>query len=172
MRRMEIADRIAAERDYLVAVASRRLHNREHSEDVVQATLLAGLTAARRFRGEASLRTWLTAILKNRIVDELRARGREPLAADLRGEPGPLPEATQADPSAEIEARQTARRLQKRLDSMPASCSRAFVLRELQGRPSCEITARLSLTPSQFWQCLHKVRRELRAELGITHAHS
>lgn len=172
MRRMELADRIAAERDYLVAVASRRLRNREHSEDVVQATLLAGLAAARRYRGDASLRTWLTTILRNRIVDELRARGREPLASDLRDEPGPLPEATQPDALAEIEARQAARRMQMRLDSMTASCSRAFVLRELQGRPSREITARLRLTPSQFWQCLHKVRRELRAELGITHASS
>jgi DNA-directed RNA polymerase specialized sigma24 family protein len=45
-------------------------------------------------------------------------------------------------------------------------------MRELQGRPSREITERLSLTPSQFWQCLHRVRRELRAELGSTHAHS
>jgi RNA polymerase sigma-70 factor (ECF subfamily) len=169
---MELPDRIAAERDYLVALASRHLRSREHSEDVVQSTLLAGLAAARRYRGEASLRTWLTAILRNRIVDELRARGREPLASNLWGQPGPLPEATQADPSAEIEARQVAGRMQERLDSMPASCSLAFVMRELQGRPSREITARLSLTPGQFWQCLHKVRRELRAELGITHAHS
>jgi DNA-directed RNA polymerase specialized sigma24 family protein len=62
--------------------------------------------------------------------------------------------------------------MQTRLESMPAACSRAFVMRELQGRPSREITARLSLTPGQFWQCLHKVRRELRAELATTHAHS
>jgi DNA-directed RNA polymerase specialized sigma24 family protein len=61
--------------------------------------------------------------------------------------------------------------MQRRLDALPSACSRAFVMRELQGRPSREITARLSLSPSQFWQCLHKVRRALRAELGITHAH-
>lgn len=169
---MELPDRIAAERDYLLALASRQLRNREHSEDVVQSTLLAGLGAASQYRGAASLRTWLAAILRNRIVDHLRLRGREPLAADLGGEPAPRPEATLADASAEAEARQTARRMQERLDALPAKCSRAFVMRELQGRPSREIAARLSLTPPQFWQCLHKVRRELRAELGITHAHS
>jgi len=169
---MELPDRIAAERDYLLTFASRRLRNRERSEDVVQSTLLAALAAARQFRGSASLRTWLTAILRNRIVDELRAHGREPLAADLGGEAARRPGAAAADPSAELEARQTVGRMQARLDALPASCSRVFVMRELQGRPSREITARLSLTPGQFWQCLHKVRRELRAELGMTHAHS
>jgi RNA polymerase sigma-70 factor (ECF subfamily) len=169
---MDLPDRIASQRDYLVAFATRRLSNFEHAEDVVQSTLLAGLAAAPYYRGDASLRTWLTAILKNRIVDDLRVRGREPLALDLRGEPSLLPQATQADASAEMEARQAARRLQNRLDSMPASCSRAFVMRDLQGRPSREITARLSLTPSQYWQCLHKVRTELRAELDTAQGHS
>ena len=165
-----LGERIAAERDYLFAFAARHLRNREHSEDVVQSTLLAGLAAAPRFRGKASLRTWLTAILRNRIVDELRARHREPLASDLDADSGPRLEATLADPSAEAEARQAARRMQRRLEALPTSCSRAFVMRELQGRPSREITARLRLTPGQFWQCLHKVRRELRAEFGITRA--
>jgi RNA polymerase sigma-70 factor (ECF subfamily) len=169
---MELADRIAAERDYLLALAARSLRNRERSEDVVQGTLLAALAAARQFRGSASLRTWLTAILRNRVVDELRARRREPLAADLASEAAPRPGPTADDPSLELEAGEAARRLQARLDALPASCARAYVLRELQGRPSLEITAQLSLTRSQFWQCLHKVRRELRAELGIAHAHS
>jgi DNA-directed RNA polymerase specialized sigma24 family protein len=106
------------------------------------------------------------------MVDDQRLRRREPLASDLEIDSAPGPYATLSDPAAEAEARQTAGRMQARLDALPASCSRAFVMRELQGRPSHEITARLSLTPGQFWQCLHKVRRELRAELGITHAHS
>lgn len=167
-----LADRIAAERGYLLALAARSLRNRERAEDVVQGTLLAALAAARQFRGSASLRTWLTAILRNRVVDELRARGREPLAADVGSAAAPWPEATAPDASAELEAREAVRRMQARLDTLPASCSRAFVLRELQGRPSREIAARLSLTPGQLWQCLYKVRRELRAELGIAHAHS
>jgi RNA polymerase sigma-70 factor (ECF subfamily) len=169
---MELPDRIAAEREYLLALAARNLRNRERAEDVVQGTLLAALAAAQRFRGAASLRTWLTAILRNRIVDEARARGREPLAADLGSEPALRPMTTAPDPSAELEAREALDRMQARLDALPASCSRAFILRELQGRPSREVTARLRLTPGQLWQCLHNVRRDLRAELGIAHAHS
>lgn len=172
MPRMDFADRIAAERDYLIAFASRRLRNRERSEDVVQSTLLAGLASARHFRGAASLRTWLTSILRNRIVDELRQARREPLAADLAGARPLSSQPGVEDPAAEAQARQTARRLQTRLDSLPGSCSRAFAMREFQGRSSREITARLGLTPSQYWQSLHRVRRELRAELGNTHPRS
>jgi RNA polymerase sigma-70 factor (ECF subfamily) len=172
MRRMEIADRIAAERDYLVSLASRQLRNRERSEDVVQSTLLAALAAARGFRGAASLRTWLTAILNNRIVDEQRRAGREPLAADLASVAPPAPGMSLEDPAAEAQARQALGRVQTRLDSLPGHCPRAFAMREFQGRSSREIKARLRLTPSQLWQCLYRVRRELRAELGSTHARS
>lgn len=172
MRCMQINHRIAAERDYLFALACRQLRNRERSEDVVQSTLLAGLAAARHFRGAASLRTWLTAILRNQIVDELRRARRQPLGADLSRVGPRAPAVCLDDPAGEAQARQIALRMQARLDALPGSCSGAFVMRELQGRPSREITARLRLTPSQFWQCLHRVRRELRAELGITQIHS
>lgn len=159
---------IAAERNYLLALASRLLRNRERSEDLVQSTLVAGLAAAQQYRGKAALRTWLTAMLRNRIVDDQRLRRREPLASDLGIESAPRPDAMLSDPSAEAEARQMAARIQKRLEALPLACSRAFVMRELQGRPSREITASLGLSQGQFWQCLHKVRREIRAELGIT----
>jgi RNA polymerase sigma factor (sigma-70 family) len=143
-----IGERIAAERAYLYARAARRLGNRERSEDVVQSALLAGLAAAHEYRGKASLRTWLTAILHNRIIDEQRP-----------------PETASADASEEVAAFETARRLQRRLEEMPPACSKAFVMRELQGRTTREIRETLHLTPGQFWQCLHKVRRALRAEL-------
>lgn len=161
-----LADLIAAERPYLFTLASRWLRNAERSEDAVQGTLLAALAAARHYRGKASLRTWLTAILRNRIIDEQRMRRREPLALDLDPACLPAPIAAPADPLEETQALQTAQRLQERLEGLPAACAEAFSMRELQGRPSPEIRRRLQLTPGQFWQCLHKVRRELRTELG------
>jgi RNA polymerase sigma-70 factor (ECF subfamily) len=160
-----IGERIAAERAYLYAHAARRLGNRERSEDVVQSALLAGLAGAHEYRGKASLRTWLTAILHNRIIDEQRLHRREPLAADLYAGSMPRPETASADASEEVAAFETARRLQRRLEEMPPACSKAFVMRELQGRTTREIRETLGLTPGQFWQSLHKVRRALRAEL-------
>jgi RNA polymerase sigma-70 factor (ECF subfamily) len=162
-----IGERIAAERAYLLAQAARRLGNRERSEDAVQGALLAGLAGAHRYRGDSSLRTWLTAILHNRIVDEQRLRRREFLAAELDAGPMPRPELVLADASEEAEAFETAGRLQRRLEELPPACAMAFVMRELQGRTSDEIREALRLTPGQFWQCLHKVRRALCAELDV-----
>jgi RNA polymerase sigma-70 factor (ECF subfamily) len=160
-----IIERIIAERPYLSTLASKWLRNPERSEDAVQGTLLAGMVNAAGYRGDASVRTWLATILKNRISDEQRRRWREPLAADL--DAGSLPSGPTSvdDPAEEAAALQTVRRLQARLESLPAACSGAFVMRELQGRPSAEICRRFGLTPGQFWQCLHRVRCELRAEL-------
>ena len=158
-----IVERIAAERAYLFALASRWLRNRERSEDAVQSTLLAGLAGAAKYRGRASVRTWLTAILRNRIVDEQRRWAREPLSADLEVEALPRPEAALSDPAEEVEAQRTAGRLLERLESLSPACSGAFVMRELEGWPSPEIRRRLNLTPGQFWQCLYTARRELHA---------
>jgi RNA polymerase sigma-70 factor (ECF subfamily) len=161
-----LMEQIAGQRAYLFALASRWLRNPERSEDAVQSTLLAALAGATQYRGAASVRTWLTAILRNRIVDEQRRRAREPLAADLDAETLTRADAAFADPSEEAEALQTAQRLLERLQSLPPAWSLPFVMRELQGRPSPEIRERLHLTPAQFWQSLHKARRELAAALS------
>ena len=162
----DIIERIAAQRPYLLALASRWLRNLERAEDIVQSTLLAGLAAAGQYRGRAALRTWLTAILRNRILDDQRRRAREPLAADLAVDPLAPLHGFLGDPSEEAEALQTAQRLLERLASLPPACSAAFVMSEFLGRPSPEIRRRLKLTPGQFWQSLHKARRELAAAIS------
>jgi RNA polymerase sigma-70 factor (ECF subfamily) len=161
-----IVERIAAERPYLLAFASRWLRNRERSEDAVQSTLVAALAGAAQYRGSASVRTWLVTILRNTIVDEQRRRAREPLAADLYAEALLLPDVKLGDPCEEAEALQAARRLLQRLESLPPACSLAFRMRELDGRPSPEIRRRLNLTPGQYWQSLYRARRELAAAIS------
>jgi RNA polymerase sigma-70 factor (ECF subfamily) len=157
----EIEQAIAAQRPYLLAIASKWLRSGDRTEDAVQSTLLAALIGASKYRGKASLRTWLTAILRNRIVDEHRRIAREPLATDLGAE---APDShSWADPAAEVEAMQTATQLQRRLNSLPAACSEAFVMHELEGHRSDAVRARLDLTPDRLWQCLHRARRKLRA---------
>jgi len=47
------------------------------ADDLAQETFLRVTTAVRRFRGEASARTWVLAIARRVCIDELRARGRQ-----------------------------------------------------------------------------------------------
>ena len=53
------------------------LRNPEAAEDCVQEALLAALSAEAGFQGRSNLRTWLTGILKHKIIDAIRRQGRE-----------------------------------------------------------------------------------------------
>lgn len=58
--------------DYLYVFALRRVNNEEVALDLVQDTFLAALESKDRFLGNSSEKTWLTAILKNKIFDYQR----------------------------------------------------------------------------------------------------
>jgi RNA polymerase sigma-70 factor (ECF subfamily) len=51
-----------------------RVNDREKAEDLVQETFLAGLRGKDRFRGQGSERTWLTSILKRKVIDIYRKK--------------------------------------------------------------------------------------------------
>jgi len=60
--------------DYLYSYAISRLNDDEEAKDLVQETFLAALERLDRFEGRSSERTWLTAILKNKIIDAYRKK--------------------------------------------------------------------------------------------------
>ena len=55
-------------------MASRRLHDPALAEDAVHDVFEAVLSGHAPFEGRAALRSWLTAILKNKLVDVIRQR--------------------------------------------------------------------------------------------------
>ncbi len=63
--------------DYLFRYAKFRVRETSLAEDIVQETLLAALQAYRNFAGRGSERTWLTGILKHKIMDYYRRTSRE-----------------------------------------------------------------------------------------------
>ena len=63
--------------DCLYRFALARVRQADVAEDLVQETLLAAWKARDEFNGQASERTWLTAILKRKAIDWLRRRVRE-----------------------------------------------------------------------------------------------
>ncbi len=76
------ADVLSQHRAVLLRYALVQLRDPTAAQDAVQETLLAALEARNSFRGEAALRTGLLGILKHKIVDELRRRGRQGLSLD------------------------------------------------------------------------------------------
>ncbi len=65
---------VAQHADYLYSYALTRLEDEESCRDLVQETFLAALEKLADFKGQSSERTWLTAILKYKIIDVYRKR--------------------------------------------------------------------------------------------------
>src|SRR5476649_408043 len=64
-------------RPLLVRFAQLQIRNQALAEDAVQDALIAVLEKPERFAGQSSLRTYVTGILKFKIIDCLRATTRE-----------------------------------------------------------------------------------------------
>lgn len=80
--RMPSFAEIEAERPYLLRFARAQLRDEAAAEDAVQEALLAALQARERFAGKSSVRTWLTSILRFKLIDIVRKQHRE-IATDL-----------------------------------------------------------------------------------------
>ena len=63
--------------DYLLSFAMFRINNVLLCEDLVQETFLSAWKAKNTFKGNSSEKTWLTSILKNKIIDEYRKKSRK-----------------------------------------------------------------------------------------------
>ncbi len=165
--------------DYLYRFALARVRHHEVARDLVQETFLAALRAQDRFAGRAAERTWLTGILKNKVVDYYRRGKREPLLDDLAppgGEDGDTfrenghwnyPGA--ATPREWEQARVDAmdrpefwRRFRACADQLPEQTRRVFVLREVDGLSGEEICRELGLSSANFWTIMHRARAALR----------
>ncbi|KMQ66507.1 hypothetical protein ACM46_02950 [Chryseobacterium angstadtii] len=61
--------------DFLYRFAIMRVNSKEDAEDMVQETFLAAYKNIEKFENRSSVKTWLTSILKNKIVDYYRKKG-------------------------------------------------------------------------------------------------
>lgn len=174
---------IEGERGYLLRYARLQLRNPAQAEDAVQETLLAAIEGAARFSGKSSLRTWLTGILKHKIIDQLRRSAREqPFTAadDDRGEAEAIDAlfagdghwrempADWGDPDAALENSRFRAALELCLQRLPERTARVFAMREVMEMPTGEICQELQITATHCWVMLHRARLTLRECLEMT----
>jgi RNA polymerase sigma-70 factor (ECF subfamily) len=164
-------------RRYLYRYALQQVRDAELAHDLVQDTFVAALEGGCRFEGRSAIRTWLVGILKHKIADHFRYRGRAPLSLEaLRdgvadGEDGVaaverLAGASADDDPATAEARRRFwEACQAHLDRMPAQAARAFVLKEALGYDSEEVCRTLGITNANLWTTLHRTRKRLQQAL-------
>jgi RNA polymerase sigma-70 factor (ECF subfamily) len=170
---------IESHRPYLLRFALARLRDAQQAEEVVQEALLAALEGAAGFAGQSSLRTWLTSILKFKIVDlqrhvvAERARMVRPEAGDeadpqwlerrfdANGHWSPPP-ADWGDPDAALTQQQFFAVFERCMDKLPKAAARVFFQREVMGDDTEDICKAEGITPSNCWVMLHRARLALR----------
>jgi RNA polymerase sigma-70 factor (ECF subfamily) len=144
-------------RPQLMRFAMLRLKNRDLAEDAVQETLLAALEGIERFGGGSSLGTWLTGILKHKLVDAVRASSNEePLNYDELV-------CHDSDPENGLARRRLLDAVNAGLKQVSSCAARVFVLREVMGMETHEVCRELSISASNCWVMHHRVRHRLRA---------
>ena len=160
--------------DALYRYALGRVGRADVAEDLVQETFLAALRAAGTFAGRSSERTWLTGILKNKLIDRLRREGRSRPATDLgapddwldglydatghwRSPPG----AWGADPAALLERREFWEAFERCRAGLPDRLREVLSLRLLDGVPAADLCAALGITANNLWTLLHRARVRL-----------
>lgn len=173
---MSLESELAELHKPLLRFAQLQLRNDSMAEDVVSETLLALLEKPDSFEGRSSLRTYATGILKFKIIDVLRKRGREvhiePMdeqsmddAMDaLFAKDGHWqePPAAWQQPEKSLEQRQFFEKLQICVDRLPAKTGRVFMMREWLDKEVDEICAELDITANNCGVMLYRARMQLR----------
>lgn len=172
--------------DYLFRYAFIRVREEGLSEDLVQETFLAAVRSAESFKGESSERTWLTAILRNKIIDHFRKSSRESTfdnsdleeidsAKFFQREDGwsgfwskkYRPSEWNASPETVLENKAFYEILEKCLDELPDKIGKVFRSKELEELESDEIRKIFDISSSNYWVMLYRARLALRRCMEI-----
>ncbi len=161
---------LVAHRSHLVRFAQRKLHDPMLAEDVVHDVFEAVLSGRALFAGRSALRSWLTGILKHKIVDLVRQRAVYDSLDDSDGTGddgeslahGAMAfECPQPRPDELAEQREFLAHTLARIDALPASLRDVMHLRVLQDQPTDTVCQALAISEDNLFVRLHRARKQL-----------
>ncbi len=157
-----IAD-VVAHRNYLVRFALRRLRDPALAEDVVHDVFEAVLSGRAAFAGRSALRSWLTAVLKNKIVDALRRSDRHESLDGDEADTALAVACPRPQPDELAEQRQRLDRALAGIDALPPTLREAMRLRVIDDEPTEAICAELGISEENLFVRVHRARKHLMA---------
>ncbi len=162
--------------DYLYSLAFIKVQNRETAEDLVQETFLSAFKAKDAFSGGSSEKTWLTAILKNKIIDHYRKKdvlkevssylsdtesnfdGHFFDAADGHWLEGAGPLAWKELADAKVNRTEFNKIVQYCIQKMPTKLVPVFVAKFLDEAEPGSICKEFNITTSNYWVIIHRAK--------------
>lgn len=177
----------------MLKFATLQLSDVSTAEDAVQEALIGAFKNASSFGGKSALKTWVFAILKNKIADILRKRNRLKEASLLlqqHEEEEDFHElfnsagfwhkderpSTWGNPESAMHDKHFWRVFEACLENLPGQQARVFMMREFIELDSKEICDAISISESNLNVMLHRARLRLRGclehkwFLGAQHA--
>lgn len=147
----------------VTSVVRRFLDDPNDLEDAVQETFLRAYRSLSRFRGQASLRTWLIQIALNVCRDRRRTfwMRRVVLAADSRSF-----EAATDDGRDLAERAAMQESIERAVRALPEKLRLPLVLHAFEELSGAEIAAVLGWSESTVWTRIYAARKRLHRELG------
>lgn len=171
---LDISNWVHAYGDDLYAWAYYKLGDKELAEDIVQDTFLAAHQAIGKFNSESSPKTWLTAILKNKVADHYRKSFKQPTVSfDDDAHPffksNGRWEKEQMKSLAEYPFHQELlddddfnHTLEDCMQKLPNVWHSAINFKYISEKNSADICQELNITPTNYWQLIHRAKLHLR----------
>lgn len=151
-------------RDRVHGILYRILGANSELEDLVQDSFLEIYRSLSRFRGDATLATWIARITTRVAFAHIRRRPRASVPLESAGEL-PNNEATAED---RVAAREAARRLYAVLERVEPKQRIAYALHVIDGRSMREVAemtdATVVATKSRVWRARREISRRIKRD--------
>jgi len=158
----------------LFSWALHKVSDKELAADLVQDTFLAAAEKIDSFKGNSSPKTWLFSILNNKIIDHYRKKIHQHVQFESQHfstffdednswkdsrKPKHWPEEEEGHLLDNHEFRLI---LKDCLDALPENWNICVKLKYLTEKSGEEICQELDITPSNYWQIIHRAKLQLR----------
>jgi RNA polymerase sigma-70 factor (ECF subfamily) len=155
----------------LYRIARSILRNNADAEDAVQEAYVSAFTNLASYRGEGSLKSWLSRIVVNECLGRMRQRHSTMDLTELEQQqseaqiiqfPQPTPN---DDPERTMAQRQIIHLVEQATDNLPEAFRLVFVARVIEGMSIEETAEILGIKPETVKTRLHRARQLVRDRL-------
>jgi len=172
--------------DKMYTWAFYKTSNKEIAEDLVQDTFLVAFQSIQKFEGKSDPKTWLFGILNNKIADHFRKVYRNPIITeserldnnnfswlnnffdeDGNWKKNQRPSEWSEEKGNLLDDLEFKKVLENCMEKLPANWNATLQLKFLEEKNSEHICQELQITPTNFWQMLHRAKLQLRKCLEI-----
>lgn len=164
---------VEAHTEEMVRWAIQKTSSEEVARDLVQDTFLAAAEKYENFQGKSSPKTWLFAILNNKIVDHYHRQVKQPtLSADNlfsevfdengSWQPQRVPRDWGQEEEHLLDNEDFKDVLRKCMEALPGNWYSCIRMKYLMNKSGNEICQELEIAPTNYWQIIHRAKLQLR----------